>query len=79
MSYRPHCVAAPTEARNFPWSYCLGEEVYVCTWLRDETFKVIGGELWMDWPHYHLLAPDGTVWRIPQIHVLSRRRNSKER
>ena len=33
---------------------------------------VIGGELWMGWPHLHVLDSDGKKVRVPQIHCSSK-------
>lgn len=79
MTFHLKCAPTPGTIRDWPWEFCLGQEVYLHNWVGEAPFKVVGGELWMNWPHLHLLAPDGTTWRIPQIHVLTRPRTLRER
>lgn len=62
----------PTELRPFPWRFSLGDEVYVLGRPSDSTYKVVGGELWMGFPHLHAVGPAGKTWRFPQIHCSSR-------
>ena len=64
--------STPTDTRPFPWRFSLGDEVYVLGHPRDSTYKVVGGELWMGFPHLHTFGPDGKTWRFPQIHCSSR-------
>lgn len=58
---------APTERLPYPWRFTLGQHVYALGHF-DSTLVVTGGELWLSFPHLHLLDVDGKTWRIPQIH-----------
>lgn len=58
--------------RVFPWRFTLGSDVYLSTQLHSEPAKVIGGELFLGWPHLHVLDAEGRTWRVPQIHCLSK-------
>ena len=62
----------PTDTRPYPWRFSLGDEVYVLGHTNAVTFKVVGGELWMGFPHLHAVGPDGKTWRLPQLHCSSR-------
>lgn len=78
MTYRPKCAPAPGDRPTHPWRFCLGDELYLYSHLVEgATFKVVDGELNRDFPHYHLLAPDGSTWRVPQLHLLTKCRLPK--
>lgn len=56
----------------YPWRFRIGSLVYVKGHPTDDTFTVIGGELWLGFPHLHLYDRDGKTWRIPQLHCSSK-------
>jgi len=62
----------PGDLRTYPWRFQLGELVYIKGWPTDEVLTVIGGELWLGFPHLRLYHRDGTTWRIPQLHCSSK-------
>ena len=62
----------PTAAHPYPWRFAPGDEVYVLGRAPEETFKVIGGELWLSFPHLHAVDTAGKTWRLPQIHCSSK-------
>jgi len=57
-----------------PWRYRIGQYVHVWGFSQDLSFRIIGGELLGEyrWPHYHLEAPDGDKWTVPQMHLSSK-------
>jgi hypothetical protein len=55
-----------------PWRFRLGDNIYVRGRGFDETFKVVGGELWLGFPHLTLVDPAGRTWRVAQIECSSR-------
>lgn len=63
---------APSEQRNYPWRFRLGDSVHVAGHPLDATFTVTGGELWLGFPHLQLLDEAGKLWRIPQLHCSSK-------
>ena len=63
---------APSEQRNYPWRFRLGDAVYVIDRPLDEALVVTGGELWLGFPHLHALDNAGKIWRIPQLHCSSK-------
>ncbi len=71
MTPHPH-VPEFEERLTHPWRFRLGNSVYVRGRGFDETFKVVGGELWLGFPHYTLLDPAGRTWRVAQIECSSR-------
>lgn len=56
----------------YPWRFRIGSLVYVKGHPTDDTFTVIGGELWLGFPHLHLYDRDGRTWRVPQLHCSSK-------
>jgi hypothetical protein len=62
----------PGDLRTYPWRFQLGETAYVKGWPLDSTFTVVGGELWLGFPHLQLVDPAGKLWRIPQLHCSSK-------
>ena len=61
----------PTETAPcpYPWRFRIGELVHVLGRALQDTYTVVGGELWMGFPHYKLYDHrTGTTWRVPQIH-----------
>lgn len=56
----------------YPWRFRLGATVYVKGHPLHDTFSVVGGELWMGFPHLHLFDKDGRTLRVPQIHCSSK-------
>lgn len=65
--------ATPAETNQvYPWRFRIGSAVYVKGHPLDERFTVLGGELWMGFPHLHLYDCDGRTWRVPQIHCSSK-------
>lgn len=58
---------APTNQRPYPWRFSLGDIVYVLDQPHNAVFKVVGGELWVNFPHLHLEDAKGATWRVPQI------------
>lgn len=78
MTYRPACAPTPSERPQHPWRFSLGDDLYLFSHLVEgHTFKVVNGELHKDFPHYHLLAPDGEIWIIPQLHLMTKCRIPK--
>lgn len=63
--------AEPGDLRRHPWCFTVGQEVYVAGRAQYK-YKVLGGELWVGFPHLHLLDESGQTWRIPQLHVSSK-------
>jgi hypothetical protein len=61
----------PGPLAQHPWTYRLGQDVYVAGHSQF-SYKVTGGELWLGFPHYHLLDADGHTWRITQLRVSSK-------
>jgi len=61
----------PGELLQHPWCFTIGQEVYVAG-RPQYKYKVLGGELWVGFPHLHLLDESGQTWRIPQLHVSSK-------
>lgn len=61
----------PGDKPQYPWRFILGQDVYALQHPVKDAFKVIGGELFMGFPHLFLLSPAGETWRIPQLHVSS--------
>ena len=61
----------PGPMAQHPWTYRLGQDVYVAGHSQF-SYKVTGGELWLGFPHYHLMDADGKTWRIPQLRVSSK-------
>lgn len=61
-----------TERLIHPWRFRLGDTVYARGRSIDDTFVVIGGELWLSCPHLKLLDRDGLCWRIAQIECSSK-------
>jgi len=66
--------AEPTDTSPcpYPWRFPLGAAVYVKGHPLHDTFTVVGGELWLGFPHYHLYDRDGRTLRVPQIHCSSK-------
>lgn len=62
----------PGNEPQHPWRFTLGQDVYALQHPEQDTFKVLGGELFEGFPHLFLLSPAGVTWRIPQIHVSSK-------
>jgi len=67
-----HPAPTPGETRRYPWRFRLGDLVYVNNHPVSSTFTVTGGELWMGFPHLHLLDELGKLWRVPQLHCSSK-------
>lgn len=64
---------APVDSHQvYPWRFRIGSLVYVKGHPLEDTFTVIGGELWLGFPHLHLYDRDGRTWRIPQLHCSSK-------
>jgi hypothetical protein len=55
-----------------PWRFALGQTVYALGWPSTENFTIVGGELWLGFPHLHVLDRDGKTWRLPQLHCASK-------
>jgi hypothetical protein len=65
--------ATPADTHQvYPWRFRIGSLVYVVGRPLDATYTVIGGELWMGFPHLHLHGRDGTTWRVAQLHCSSK-------
>lgn len=62
----------PGSTRAFPWRFTLGQNVYTTHQLTERPLKIIGGELWLGFPHLHLLDENGHQWRVPQLHCSSK-------
>jgi hypothetical protein len=62
----------PGEKRAYPWRFRVNDRVYLLSHPFEQTFTVIGGELWMGFPHLKVLDLDGKCWRVPQIHASSK-------
>jgi hypothetical protein len=63
---------SPTSTRSYPWKFALGDEIYALGHAATTTLKVVGGELWMTFPHIHAIDACGKTWIIPQIHCSSK-------
>lgn len=57
----------PSESAKHPWRFRLGQFVYVAGQVYSEPYEIVGGELWLGFPHYKLRDRNGQVWRIPQL------------
>ena len=57
--------------RHFPWRHNLGDVLFAVSRGKQQ-LTVVGGELWLGMPHYHLEDAEGRRWRVPQLHVCSR-------
>lgn len=68
---------APTPGTRaaYPWRFTQGDYVYARNHY--SPLKVFGGELWLGFPHYHLLDSAGKTWRIPQLHCSSKAPGAK--
>lgn len=64
--------SAPGSLTHFPWRFTLGQDVYIFDQLPTQSVRVVGGELFMGWPHLHVEDAQGHTWRIPQIHAMSK-------
>lgn len=62
--------ATPSERSVFPWRFRQGDYLYALS--HAYPLLVVGGELWLGFPHYHLLDYAGKTWRIPQLHCSSK-------
>jgi hypothetical protein len=64
----------PTESLPcpYPWRFRIGSLVYIVGRPLHDTFTVVGGELWLGWPHLKVYDRDGLTWRVPQIHCSSK-------
>lgn len=55
--------------------FAIGDRVFLRprkhTWFDDE-FVITGLSSHNRWPHYELLAPDGTVWHASQLELTTR-------
>lgn len=58
--------------KPYPWQFELGQAVYVKDHPYETVFAVLGGELWMGFPHYVLLDNAGKTWRVAQIQCSSK-------
>ncbi len=62
----------PTSAPVYPWRFTLGQTVYALGWPSTDNFTIVGGELWMGFPHLIALDRDGKAWRLPQLHCATK-------
>jgi len=68
---RPTVLAPePSEHLVYPWRFTLGQHIYALGHIN--SVQVIGGELWMSFPHLQCADWSGKTWRIPQIHCSAR-------
>ena len=56
----------------YPWRFRIGARVYVAGHPLNDSFSVVGGELWMSCPHLHLYDRNGKTRRVPQLHCSSK-------
>lgn len=68
----PGLCPEPGERRLFPWRFTIDQDVYVFDQPYTQSVRVVGGELYMGWPHLFVEDVLGHTWRIPQIHVMSK-------
>ncbi len=61
--------------RPTPCRFAVGDHVFLLprqhTWLQD-SFLVMAIRLHHGWPHYALMAPDGSQWQSSQLELLSK-------
>ena len=62
----------PGELRSYPWRFKLGDGAYVLGRPQDRSLEVVGGELWMGFPHLLLRDHEDDIWRVPQLHCSSK-------
>lgn len=60
------------ELAKYPWRFRLGDTVYLRGRSNTETYEVIGGELWLNFPHLHVRDITDNIWRVPQLHCSSK-------
>lgn len=58
--------AEPGPTLAYPWRFTLGQHIYALGHIN--SVQVVGGELWLGFPHLHCADWSGKTWRIPQIH-----------
>lgn len=75
----PGLAPEPGQRPVFPWRFYMGQEVYLSTQITTEPLKVVGGEIWMNFPHLHVLDAAGAVWRVPQLQVMSKPLSLRQR
>lgn len=65
----------PMTRRQGHHRFQAGDHVYLRpsshAWL-DEAFVVLKPKPHHGWPHYELLAPDGSIWSACQLELLSK-------
>lgn len=79
MNFMRSLAPAPTQHKPFPWRFSLDETAYVIGHPLDASFTVVGGELWLSFPHLHLKDAQGKRWRVPQIHCSSKPINTRKK
>lgn len=68
------CTALPMTRRLAHHRFGLGDHVYLRParheWL-EESFVITGYRAHRGWPHYELMAPDGSLWHASQLDLLT--------
>lgn len=62
----------PGTELSYPWRFRLGDRLYILGRPLTSTYKVVGGELWLGFPHVHVATEDGKTLRVPQLHCSSK-------
>lgn len=65
-------IPATRELRAKPWRFHLGNTVFIRNRPTDARFVVVGGELWVGFPHLKVRDEQGKTWLVSQLECSSK-------
>lgn len=65
-------IPAAREPITKPWRFRMGNTVFIRNRPTDARFVVVGGELWVGFPHLKVQDEQGKTWLVSQLECSSK-------